>query len=79
MSTGPKETTELIFIVNRLLHQARTRLRIQQKLAAELKVTFAKFKEQQKQLVENHPQFLTPKTEGTRTPEGLAEQLSSTD
>jgi len=62
MSTGPKETTELIFIVNRLLHQARTRLRIQQKLAAELKVTLDKFEEQQKQLVENHPQFLKPKT-----------------
>jgi uncharacterized membrane-anchored protein YhcB (DUF1043 family) len=58
MPVSPEETTELIGAVNRLLRQARTRLRIQQKLAAELKVTLAKLEEQQKQLRENHPQFL---------------------
>ena len=76
---GSEETTELIVAVHRLLRQARTGIRIQQKLAAELKVRFANLQEQQKATEGESSAVFDAEHEGTRTPEGIAQQLSRTD
>ena len=44
MSGNPEETKELILTINKLLKEAGTRLRLQQKLAAELNVTLLDLK-----------------------------------